>query len=178
MLYLMAADFHGRMGAYKGLVKVVEKHKPDKVILLGDVIGGGTPYVINCELAKIYAQILAVRGNCDTYSDFGLLDVGDVGTCYCEKIGERNVFFTHGHIYGRTAFPPFCERGDVIFYGHYHCPEIAVIRGVTCVCVGSMGLPCGGSEPSFCLFDGEKIEIRNMETDEIIVEVSLKEKDD
>ena len=169
MMYLIASDFHGRIGAYKDLVRAVSECKPDKVILLGDLCGA-SPSGINAELDKIYCQIFAVRGNCDPLTDFSALDFGDAGLCYSEKSGGRNLFFTHGHIYGRTAFPPFSEKGDILFYGHYHFPEISVIKGITCVCVGSMGQPRGGSVPTFCLFDEKTIKICARDTLEVLNE--------
>ena len=173
MKYLIASDFHGRVSAYKDLAEAVNVFRPDKVILLGDLCDGSGARSVNNELDKIFCQILSVRGNCDFPTIFDELHLGDAGTCYNEKIGDRTAFFTHGHIYGRNVLPPFSERGDVVFYGHYHFPEIATLAGRTCVCVGSAGKPRGGSEPTFCLFDGETVKICNLKTYEVIVEKTL-----
>lgn len=162
--YLLAADFHGNIEAYKALKRAADAIRPDEIVLLGDLCSYGGDIEVNNELDKIFFPILAVRGNCDDGGTFDRLHAGLRGDGFFEENGARRVYFTHGHRYGRIALPPVLGKGDVLFYGHFHVPEIAVLKGVTAVCVGSMGRPRGNSEACFCTFDGEVIAFYAAET--------------
>ena len=173
MKYIIASDLHGNFDSYERLRGVVLKENPDKLIFLGDFGGNGTEGFINGCLARIYCPILGVQGNNDSDSYMRSLDLGNQGRYYLEETDGRKLFFTHGHLYGRINEPPILGDGDVIFYGHYHFPEIYRKRGVWHVCVGSAGRPAGGSDPAFCLFDGKAVKIISLSTGNTVVEQEI-----
>ena len=166
---MIAADFHGSVEAYKELKRVADEVKPDKIVLLGDLVDGSGVYPVNNELDKIYYPIMAVRGNCDyTFSEQDL-HAGEGGLGFCEETEGRRAYYTHGHVFGRQNIPPMLGKGDVLFFGHYHVPEMAFLRGILCVCVGSMGRPRGDIGPTYALFDGESVKIVALRTGKVIV---------
>lgn len=171
MKYLIAADLHGSISAYEKLKELADKHRPDKIILTGDLCEGSVGD-INNQLRKIYYPIIAVRGNCDRASEFGLLELGDKGKEHIEKLEEKTLFFTHGDGYGKVV-PPILGEGDIIFYGHYHYPEISVKNGVIRVCVGSLARPAFCSKKSYCLLTDHTISIIDAEGENVVSEISF-----
>lgn len=172
MLYMIVADLHGNESAYEEIRDAAIAIKPDKLLFLGD-FGGDSKWINNVVLDRIYCTLLGVRGNNDTASFMESLNLGEQGRFYTEETDGRTLFFTHGHLYGRTGIPPVLGDGDVIFYGHYHFPEIYREHGVWHVCVGSAGLPTMGTEPTYCLFDGASIRLISLKTGETISEQSI-----
>lgn len=176
MKYLIATDLHGNVEAYKQLKRVADSERPDEIVLLGDLCDSYGYYPVNCVLDNIFYPILSVRGNCDRPDVMEKLNLGDKGVSFMEEVGEKRIYFTHGHVYGRTNLPGVLGKGDILFYGHYHAPEVVKNKyGVWLVCVGSAGRPRGGSHPTYCVFDGKSIIIRDIYTDETIFDVKTKE---
>ena len=172
MLYMAVADLHGNASAYEKIRDKAKELNPDKLFFLGD-FGGEPAWINNVVLDRIYCPIIGVQGNNDSLAFMESVNLGNQGRFYTEEHGGRKLFFTHGHLYGRTGIPPVLGEGDIIFYGHYHFPELYKKHGVWHVCVGSAGLPAIGTEATYCLFDGEKIRILSLDTDETVVERSL-----
>ena len=174
MKYLLAADFHGNTEAYEELKRVAERVCPDRIVLLGDLCDAYGAFPVNCVLDRIFYPILAVQGNCDHPDVFEKLNLGTKGISFMEEINGKRVFFSHGNVYGRYNVPGVLGKGDVLFYGHFHVPEIAKQRfGVWLVCVGSAGRPAAGTPPTYCVFDGFSVKICNLYTDEMVMESTL-----
>ena len=173
MTYVLAADFHGNIEAYERFRLVLDRIKPEKAVLLGDFFDGGGALSVNNVLKKIFTPIIAVKGNCDSPTEFSSLDAGLRDRFFYEEIDCRRVCFTHGDLYGRGTVPPVLGEGDVIFFGHYHVPEISKSGGIWRICVGSAGRPRGCSSASYCVFDGKTAKICALYTDEVIAEAEL-----
>lgn len=174
MKYLICADLHGNIESYVKLKTIADSILPDKIILLGDLCDGFGEESINNELRKIFYPIIAVKGNCDSTNVFSKLQLGDKGRFFCENIEKRNLFFTHGHIYGMNI-PPVLGKGDVIFFGHFHVPEISKSQGVLRVCVGSLGKPRGYAPPTYCILSDNAITLFNANNNEPILKTFLEE---
>ncbi len=113
---LVFSDSHGCQGKIEEAVERQIK-KPDAVIFLGD----GLRDMMNAEIGDI--PLYCVSGNCDFggfYAD------GNVPIEQNLILGDKRIFFTHGHKYGvkSTLSPLICEgaaRGaDIIIFGHTH----------------------------------------------------------
>jgi putative phosphoesterase len=114
--------------------------KPDAIIFLGD----GLRDIISADIGDI--PIYSVAGNCDAGSVFF-----DNSTPIEQNlvIGDKRIFFTHGHKYGvkSTLSPLLCEgvkRGaDIILFGHTHMPtelcEYAFDKRIQLFNPGSIG---------------------------------------
>lgn len=182
MTYLLASDFHGNFSAYEKFSRIAEALNPSKIALLGDLFGGDGAAPVNHCLRNICAPIVAVRGNCDFSSDMRDLSAGFKDAYFIERVGDRLACFSHGHIYGRHSAPRelFETRRDgakmkkpIVFYGHYHFPEILVRPSFFAVCVGSAGRPAMSSAPSCCAFDGTTVKILSLEDGSVAIEKTL-----
>ena len=78
MKFVIASDIHGSAFWCRKLMSVIEKEKPSKVILLGDILYHGprndlpreyAPKEVIRLLSEIKDQIICVRGNCDAEVD-------------------------------------------------------------------------------------------------------------
>ena len=112
---LVFSDSHGREGRIKEAIDRQIK-KPDAIIFLGDGLR---------DMESIDADgipILSVSGNCDLGSMFS----GDTPDQRCVILGDKKIFFTHGHRYGvkNTLIPLISEaakrEADVLLFGHTH----------------------------------------------------------
>ena len=118
MELLVLSDSHGRRDRIEESVSLQIK-KPDAVIFLGD----GLKDIVSADIGDI--PTYCVCGNCDTLNFF--LDC-NAPTEQNLILGEKRIFFTHGHKYGvKSALSPLiCEgvaRGaDIILFGHTHIP--------------------------------------------------------
>ena len=112
---LVFSDSHGREGRIKEAIDRQIK-KPDAIIFLGD----GLRDIGNIEADGI--PILSVSGNCDIGSMFSL----GMPDQRCVILGDKKIFFTHGHRYGvkNTLIPLISEaakcEADVLLFGHTH----------------------------------------------------------
>ena len=83
MKLLIASDIHGAADACASLVKAIEIHEPDRVVLLGDLLYHGprndlpADYAPKRVIAMLNAhanRIVAIRGNCEAEVDQMVLD--------------------------------------------------------------------------------------------------------
>ena len=135
MKILVASDTHYNI---EPLISAVKAEKPDKVFLLGDILGREEEVEATCEV-----PITVVRGNCD--SDISLPSE------VVEEIGRHKVLLTHGHYYGvgtdvydlDELIEAAMNRGcDMVFYGHTHYPLYERnYKGMTILNPGSITSP-------------------------------------
>ena len=115
MEILVFSDSHGRAGKIEEAIKLQVK-KPDAIIFLGD----GLRDIQGIESDGI--PVLSVVGNCDVGSIFS----HDAAEERCVILGDKRVFFTHGHRYGvkNTLMPLLSEaasrEADIVLFGHTH----------------------------------------------------------
>ena len=83
MKLLVASDLHGSATHVKKLFERIEEEKPDRVVLLGDLLyhgprndlpDGYSPREVAATLNAAAELITAVRGNCDAEVDQMVLD--------------------------------------------------------------------------------------------------------
>lgn len=110
---LVFSDSHGRAAKISEAIDRQIK-KPDAIIFLGD----GLRDISNADVGDI--PVYSVSGNCDT------LMITYAPDERCLILGEKRIFFTHGHHYGvkSTLTPLLSEavarKADVVLYGHTH----------------------------------------------------------
>ena len=167
MKVLVFSDTHGSEIAAKALERFDGKCHPDLYICLGDILAAGE----GSGLIKFFqlhsSKIVAVKGNCDSRYDEGLLNVA---------LRENRSFNYLGHIchlshvpfYESLSFPP----GHIVMYGHTHRKVLESEKGVLFLNPGSLALPRDGVA-SYALMEEESITIRNRDTDEILLEFSF-----
>ncbi len=172
MKLLFFSDIHGVPDTLARLLEHVEVLKPDRLVLLGDVLyhgpRNGVPEHYNSPLVAgmLNARrrdILAVRGNCDSEVDQQLLEFPMMSDFSELLVGGRHFFLTHGHRWNKSNLPPISE-GTVLVHGHTHIPELTLLpEKVTIFNPGSITLPKGGFPRTFGFFDGEGLSVRRLE---------------
>ena len=152
------SDLHGDECAMRKVNGLLLKEKPDRILLLGDILhgryGGGLSDVANL-LRSIEIPILAVRGNCDYESDSMTLGF-DLPEARSIHFGMHVLHLSH--VFPYLAFP----AGDVVLFGHTHRKCIYVERGVLYMNPGSVSLPRDGVA-SYGLIEDRVFSLKDMD---------------
>lgn len=168
MKCLFAGDLHGSSYYTKKMLAVAKVEKVDKIILLGDIYNHGPrnglsleydPMSVSDLLNEQKDLIECVKGNCDSEVDETISEFKIVRTLQKDINGKR-FFFSHGHIYNDERFPS--ETFDVLVYGHFHIPCLKEENGKQFLCVGSVGVPKGGSKNCCVIVDENGIFFRDL----------------
>ena len=174
MKMLIASDLHGSTKCIKELWKRVETERPDRIILLGDLLYHGprnglpeeydTQEAINLLNSKS-ELITCVRGNCDSEVDTMVLDfMVEVPHMILSDSG-LNIFVTHGHLYNTGHLPPMMSI-DVLLHGHTHVPTFEKIGdNKYYINPGSVSIPKGGSDYSYLMYENRKFTWKNLKGD-------------
>lgn len=149
MKYMIASDIHGSAAWCRKMVDRFHQEGADRLILLGDILYHGprnplpeeySPPAV-CELLNPLAdRILAVRGNCDSEVDQMVLQFPIMADYALMPVGKRNMFITHGHVFGEHNLPPLCP-GDLLLCGHIHLPRCDHHASHVYLNPGSISLP-------------------------------------
>ncbi len=166
MKWMIASDIHGSAYYTRKLLAAFEKENADKLLLLGDVLYHGprndlpveyAPKEVISLLNEKKADIVAVRGNCDTEVDQMVLEFPILAE-YCiivvsgtEK-SERMIYATHGHKYNEANLLPL-QNNDILLNGHTHVPKCTTHNHYIYMNPGSVSIPKEGSEHSYMLIE-------------------------
>lgn len=154
MKLLIASDIHGSSLYCKALLERVEEEKPDKLLLLGDLLyhgprndlpAGYAPKEVIAMLSAYREKIIAVRGNCEAEVDQMVLPFPCMAD-YAIVAPDANteIFATHGHLWNSEALPPL-NPGTVFLFGHTHVKKCAWIGDILALNPGSVSIPKDGS---------------------------------
>ena len=169
MKLFVATDVHGSAYWAQRIVAEFKRTNADKLILLGDVYNHGprnpfprdyAPMKVAEAFNAIADKVVAVKGNCDSEVDEMISDFSFVKE-RTETVGDRRLYFTHGHVYNKDNLPESLKDGDAMFYGHFHQNETMVVNGVLCVCVSSVSLPKDVS--AYCIVDDGGVTVYQFE---------------
>lgn len=170
MKLLVFSDIHGSLPAVRRMTALAERHEPDAVIVLGDILYHGPrnrlpegydPAAAAAALAPLAGRIIAVKGNCDSEVDESLLPF-PLAAPFAWIVGGNaagggcrpRICATHGHRWG-PGNPPPLQKNDVLLFGHTHVPMARTASSGIHMCnPGSLSLPKEGSPPCYGLFDG------------------------
>lgn len=176
MKLVIASDIHGAARWCELLVAAIERERPDRVVLLGDLLYHGPRNDLPADYAPkrviellnaLAPQVLAVRGNCEAEVDQMVLDfacMADYALLSDAQTG-RDLFCTHGHVYGAGLHNsvdrlPSLRGGDALVYGHTH---VKVSEqgpgGIWLFNPGSVGIPKDGTH-SFGVYEDGRFEHR------------------
>ena len=157
MKWLIASDLHGSAYYTGQLLCRCQAEKPDRILLLGDLLYHGprndlprdySPKQVIDLLNSLGSDLFCVRGNCDAEVDQMVLTFPIMADYALLEIENRLVFATHGHLYNTENLPPL-HKGDVLLHGHTHVPACRVCDGVLYSNPGSVALPKDGSDHSY-----------------------------
>ena len=162
MKFVIASDIHGSARWCRALMDLVEREKPDKLILLGDLLYHGprndlpeeyAPKQVIPLLSAWAEKIIAVRGNCEAEVDQMVLPFPCMAD-YAEVLADgKTLYLTHGHHTSPENLPPL-PQGSVFLSGHTHVKRDEVIGGIRCLNPGSVSIPKDGSHSCILYEDG------------------------
>ena len=163
MKFIIASDIHGSAFWCGKLAEVIEEVKPDKLLLLGDILyhgprndlprGYGPKQVIPM-LSQYKDLILCVRGNCEAEVDQMVLPfpcMADYAMVCCDGL---NLYLTHGHHHNPENLPPL-EAGSIFLSGHTHVKRDETRNGIRCLNPGSVSIPKDGTNSCIIYENGE-----------------------
>ncbi len=162
MRLLVASDIHGSPESLRFLLEKTEALRPDRVILLGDLLYHGPrnflprgydPMPMPEGFRKLMdlCPVTCVRGNCDAEVDLYVLPFAMPEGAWIVD-GPLTILACHGHRIPEN--PPLpVERGVVVLRGHTHVPRAETLDGWTFWNPGSLTLPKGGSPRSWAMVE-------------------------
>ena len=172
MKILFASDIHGSAYYCKMLMQRINEEKPEKIILLGDLLYHGprndlpkdyAPKEVIGMLNGIKDKIIAVRGNCEAEVDQMVLDF-DVMSTYKEmNINGINLFLTPGHHFNKEN-PPEKSGKFVLLNGHFHIPEISDEGDFVYINTGSVSIPKENSAHSYLTLEENIFSLKELKT--------------
>ena len=163
MKLVIASDIHGSAFWCRKLLDVIEAERPDRILLLGDLLYHGprndlpkeyAPKQVIPILSDLKERIIAVRGNCEAEVDQMVLPfpcLADFSQLY---VDGKLLYLTHGHHHNPEALPPLPE-GSIFLSGHTHVKIDEVHNGIRCLNPGSVSIPKDGSHSCLIYADGE-----------------------
>lgn len=172
MKLLIASDIHGSAYWCRKLLEVYEAEKPDKLVLLGDILYHGprndlpreyAPKAVIAMLSPLAEKILCVRGNCEAEVDQMVLPFPCMAPYSQLMVEDRTFYLTHGHHENPRNLPRL-NPGDLFLYGHTHVKEDIQVEGVRCLNPGSVSIPKDGSH-SCLVYDNGEFSFRILEAD-------------
>lgn len=179
MKYIIASDIHGSALYLKKLLERFYEEKPEKMILLGDILYHGprndlpegyNPKEVISLLNPLKENLLCVRGNCDCEVDQMVLDFPILADYAYLDINGLSFFATHGHLFGADNPPPL-KKGEILLHGHTHIPEFKKLPcGNYYINPGSVSIPKESSENGYILLDGKSFIFKNL--DNKIIKIS------
>ena len=168
MKLIIASDIHGGYKNVEELLKRIDEYKPDKMILLGDLLYHGPRNALpeaystekTAELLNLKKDIImSVRGNCDAEVDQALLDFNIQSPHLIIETDGLTIFATHGHYYN-TGHLPQISSFDILLHGHTHIPICEEIYdNKYYMNPGSLTIPKGGSTNSYMTYENRKFSI-------------------
>ena len=170
MKYLVASDLHGCEEGLKFLLKKFKQLRCDKLILLGDYLGGDpktNENIINL-LNFFKDDLIALEGNCDRFIqealDFELKDsftFRQNGRIYCLSHGDNLNIYIDNLINIDNVF---------IVFGHTHRVSHYTSGNINFINIGSISFPRGSSKKCYGIIEENSINIFDL-NDSIILSI-------
>lgn len=168
MKLLIFSDIHGDANASTLLTKLDSELKPERILLLGDILyhgprndlpSGYAPKRVIAHLNPLKDKIIAVRGNCEAEVDQMVLDFPVMSESAMLFVDGRVWMMSHGHIIKADNHPP-C---DCFLSGHTHIPTAEVKDGTVLINPGSPSIPKGGYKPSYGWYEDGTFSIKALD---------------
>lgn len=176
MKLMFVSDIHGSEFYCKKALEAYKKEKPEKLILLGDLLYHGprndlpkdyNPKSVIALLNERKEEVLCVRGNCDAEVDQMVLEFPILADYMILYLEGRMVFVTHGHIYNKENLP-MLKKGDILLHGHTHVQAMEENEAYLYINPGSVSIPKENNQNSYMIYEEGVFIIKNLEGDEIL----------
>ena len=163
MKIMIASDLHGSSKYCRALLDAHACERPDKLLLLGDLLYHGPRNNLPDEydtravaqmLNAVRDELMCVRGNCDCDVDQMVLEFPILADYALLYAGGRMIFATHGHLFNESKLP-MLKRGDILLHGHTLVSVCREHENYTYVNPGSVSLPKENTPRGYMLLTDE-----------------------
>lgn len=181
MKLMFASDIHGSAVCLEKLLERYEAERPEKLILLGDILYHGprndlpegyAPKQVIARLNPMKKELLCVRGNCEAEVDQMVLEFPVMADYMTMWLDGRMVFCTHGHLFDPDNMTQL-NKGDIVISGHTHIYRAEEKNGIYIINTGSVSLPKGGNPRTYVIYENGTFSVRDMDGN-ALKEISLK----
>ena len=168
MKLMIASDLHGSALFTEKLLSAMESERPDKLLLLGDLLYHGPrndlpegydPKKVIELLNGVKEKLLCVRGNCEAEVDQMVLDFPVLSEYAVLFVDGITIYAIHGH---KNMDLPFC-KGDLVLSGHTHVPVLKSENGIFYGNPGSVSIPKEGSVRGYLIYENGVLSHHAME---------------
>ena len=168
---MIASDIHGSEFYCKKLVDAYKNEGAGRLLLLGDILYHGprndlpegyAPKKVIEILNGMKEELLCVRGNCDTEVDQMVLNFPILGDYAVLSAGDKLIYATHGHKFGKDNPPPLKE-GDILLCGHTHIPECTDCGKFIYLNTGSVSIPKENSWHGYIMLENNEFIWKDLE---------------
>ena len=166
MKLMIASDIHGSARWCAALLDAWREERPERLILLGDLLYHGprndlpedyAPKKVIELLNPLAPRLLCVRGNCEAEVDQMVLKFPVMADYAALFVDGHMLYLTHGHVHNADNPPPLAP-GDVLLCGHTHLPGLRRCEGFVYANPGSVSIPKNGTPHSYAVLeDGEMV---------------------
>lgn len=167
--FLIVSDIHGSLSALEKTLELFKKYQADKLILLGDIFGTNATEMVSM-LNEIASKLDIVKGNNDWYFEPEDAKFEIYPELY-ENINGTLAYLCHGHKLNDMNLAGYGAK--IVMMGHVHRPFLRMEQGVVWMCPGSIAAPRMGSEKSYALVLGGKMQILTLEG-KVLYELDIK----
>ena len=180
MKLLIASDIHGSAYYCQKLMDRYQEERPDKMLLLGDILYHGprndlpeeyVPKTVFAMLNEISDRILCVKGNCDGEVDQMVLEFPIMAPYIYLNTDGLDIYATHGHIYNQKK--PLPGIKGILLCGHTHVPLVEECDGFVYINPGSVSIPKENSRHSYIIYEDRKFIFKDVESGEVYKEYSV-----
>ncbi len=171
MKWFIASDIHGSAYWCQKMLEAYKNENADRILLLGDILYHGprndlpqeyNPKAVIQMLNGIKAEIISVRGNCDTEVDQMVLEFPVLADYAYITDESTTIFATHGHIYNTGKLPPL-KNGDILLHGHTHVPVCEQHDNYTYINPGSVSIPKENSHHGYIILENHTFTWKDFE---------------
>lgn len=170
MKLMFASDIHGSAYYAERLIEAFEMEKPERLVLLGDLLYHGprndlprdyAPKRVIDILNAVKDKLLCVRGNCDTEVDQMVLDFPIMADYAVMWLDGKMLYLSHGHSVNPQD-PPKLSEGDILMNGHTHIPADEMIGKFRYLNPGSVSIPKNGSAHSYMVYENGVFSLKRL----------------
>ena len=171
MKILIASDIHGSAKYCRELLSAYKRESAEKLLLLGDILYHGPrnglceeydPKTVADLLNEMSADILCIRGNCDSEVDQMVLSFPMMSEfCLLDNCGVA-ALAVHGH----KDMDKLALGGvKIVFSGHTHVTTNILRDGVIWANPGSVTIPKENTQQGYILWDKDVLEWKTLSGD-------------
>lgn len=168
--FMFASDLHGSLTYGKMVFEKFEEEKPEKLILLGDLLyhgarndlpDGYSTKGLTALLNEYKEHLLCVRGNCDSEVDQMVLEFPMMADYMMMYVDGHDWIVTHGHVFDETKMIPH-TLSTVLLHGHTHLKITDKYDDFYYINPGSTSIPKDDEKHSYMIYENGTFIIKDL----------------